>query len=111
MRPHLAIFSCLLMGALTSFATTEARAVKLRAVFGVTAYLPLHVPRTKAADYVPQADRVVPAAIKGCGGRDLNYRTATDGAAAVYFTSSLPIRHVRDCMAKALPQVTIEPAS
>jgi len=110
MRDHLILLACLLT-VTTGTAVSAAEGAKLRATFGVTEYLPLRVPRTKAADYVQEAERVVLAAIRRCGGRDLSYRAETDGAATVYFTSSLPIHQVKDCMAKALPQVSIEPAS
>jgi hypothetical protein len=111
MRDYLALLGCLLTITSTTVASAAEEGTRLRAVFGVTEYLPLHVPRTKAADYVPEADRVVPTAIKRCSGRELRYRSATDGVAAVEFTSSMPVHQVRDCMAKALPQVSIEPAS
>lgn len=44
-------------------------------------------------------------------GRDLRYLAATDGAATVEFTSLMPIQQMKNCVAKALPQVSIEPAS
>ena len=108
MRDYLALFGCLVVVTSATAVSAAQESARMRAIFGVTEYLPLHVPRTKAADYVREAARVVPAAIKRCGGRNLRYRVATDGAAAVEFTSSTPLPRVRGCMAKALPQVSIE---
>jgi hypothetical protein len=111
MRDYLALLGCLLMVTSATAVSAAQEDARLSAIFGVTEYLPLRAPRTKAADYVREAERVVPAAIKRCGGRDMRYRAATDGAAAVEFTSSTPLPRVRACMVKVLPQVSIEPAS
>ena len=111
MRDYLALVGCMLVVTSATAVSAAQEGARLRAIFGVTEYLPLRVPRTKAADYVREGERVVPAAIKRCGGRDLRYRAATDGAAAVEFMSSMPLPRVRDCMGKVLPQVSIEPAS
>jgi hypothetical protein len=91
-----------------SASAAEPSKPALEISFGTTKYLPLRVPRTKAADYVADAPGSVIAAIHACGGSNTSYRQHTDGAASVVFTAIRPADEVRACLHKILPQATIE---
>lgn len=110
MRSHLLLAAPLIGAVLATSGETLAQTKRLRASFGVTQYLPLRTPRTKASDYVPDAERAVPAAVIRCGGKATTYITGTDGAAAVDFSTRRSLSEIRACMVKALPEVTIETA-
>lgn len=110
MYRRLPLAVCSFLAFAASDAAQAQGEARLRATFGVTEYLPLRTPRTKADDYVADAERVVPAAVERCGGRSIAYVMGTDGAAAVTFSTSRQPAEVRACMAKALPQVEIEAA-
>jgi len=82
----------------------SVKAERMQIVFGVTEYIPLAPSRTRAADYVANADIVVPSVIRRCRGTKVKYRSATDGGAAVGFSASRPVETKR-CIQQALPQV------
>ena len=111
MYRHLTIAACLLLVLAAANAAQAQTETRLRARFGVTEYLPLRTPRTKAADYVADAERAVPAAVERCGGRSIVYVMGTDGAAAVTFSTSRGLPEISACMTQALPQVQIETAA
>jgi hypothetical protein len=108
---RLPLAACSFLTFAASDAAHAQSETRLRARFGVTEYLPLRTPRTKASDYVADAERAVPAAVERCGGRHVVYIRGTDGGAAAEFSTSRQPAGIRACMAEALPQVEIEPAA
>jgi hypothetical protein len=77
--------------------------VRLEVRFGLTERLPLS--GAEATDYVPNAEKVVPEVVRGCGGTDVSYHVGTDGIAAVVFTPTRPVTDTEVCIKKPLPQV------
>ncbi len=79
----------------------------MEVVFGITKYLPLSPDRKLADDYVANSKEVVPKAVRSCGGKNVSYRLATDGAAVVDFSTSRSTADTIQCIKRMLPQVTV----
>jgi hypothetical protein len=98
---------CLLI-AMQATPDPQALVPRDKVSFGLTRYLPLSPPGTLASDYVPGGPQTVIVAIWHCGGRQTDFRSYTDGAAAVLFTRTRSESATRACLAKTLPQATYE---
>jgi len=102
---------CVAGFALLAIACSEGTSVHLQATFGITEYLPLSPARTKAEDYVANAEAVVPDVVRNCGGKDVEYRVMTDGAASVDFTVAHSAASAEKCIKAALPRVIVRPTT
>ena len=108
--PWTALYGAFALAMLLACSDKEPQAERAQVIFGRTALLLLAPVPTKATDYVPDSETVVPAVVRNCGGVDISYRAATDGGAAVVFTPTMPTRETRDCISRALPQVIFRSA-
>ena len=79
--------------------------------FGTTKYLPLTPTPELARDYVADAKTVVPDAVRECGGTNLRYQPATDGAAVVVFSTTRSEQETAKCIKNLLPQVYVQRAT
>ncbi len=83
------------------------KAHQMEVVFGITEHLPLRPEPKLADDYVPNSKTVVPNAVRRCGGNNVGYHLATDGAATVSFSRSRSKEETVGCIKRLLPQVGV----
>lgn len=80
----------------------------MEVTFGTTKYLPLTPTPKLATDYVADAKAAVPHSVRKCGGTDVRYQPATDGAAVVVFLTTRSERATARCIKNRLPQVDVQ---
>ncbi|RZF63789.1 hypothetical protein EWE75_14240 [Sphingomonas populi] len=65
-----------------------------------------------ATDYIPNDTKVVPKAVRRCGGHFLGFSGGiTDGGEAAYFEVNQNIPMVTDCVMKTFPQADLRPST
>src|SRR5512143_1420642 len=87
------------------------KAVRMEVTFGSTKYLPLTPTPKLARDYVADAKMVVPDTVRKCGGTNVRYKPATDGAAGVVFSTTRSEQETARCIKNLLPQVDVQSAT
>lgn len=102
---------CALAASFSGASQAAPKAVQMEVTFGTTKYLPLTPAPKLAGDYVADAKTVVPDTVRKCGGTDVRYQPATDGAAAVVFSTTRPSWKIARCIKNLIPQVEVQSAT